>query len=612
MRIKSLKVEEGFFNDLDLKFTEGLNVLVGGRGVGKTTAIELLRFGLGAKSLGDYPTHSDSIAISILKSTGRVSIDLELENGEIFTVSRAAQDSYPIQNGVITPPIIFSQTEIEAIGLNKIGRLSLIDSFIDDCDKKYNEIQEDNKKIVTLCNSYYTIKKEVEQLVDQTSSLKKLEEKEVELLGKYESIQIKKMDLESVQENLNNAQNTVSKLSVILDNNKSIRNNYLNKIKRIAEVAEINKEIIDFFGDVNAKNFEYDFLKSKISKENDDLNSLLISNTEILNEIDLMSNYYSNEKREAESISRKLRAELESNIEGSGAILSELGRVREDIAKVKNLNEYIIFKKNNILDIYSQIQALMMIINEKKRELFRKRLNVVNDLNASLSPHVKVVLSEDTDFSDYFDALEFSLKGSGLKYKELLFLMAERVNPVWLLYYIESKKYEDFSKVLDIPIDRAARIISHLNDINLSKLLTSQKEDIAEFYLLDHGKYKPINELSIGQRCTVALSIIMENKKRILIIDQPEDHLDNEFIVNTLVKSIKRRSSSAQTILSSHNANIPVLGEAKNIINLESNGRRGYIKVSGEVNVEQVKRVIESLMEGGKEAFEYRSKFYKE
>ncbi|MDC4713525.1 AAA family ATPase, partial [Acinetobacter baumannii] len=50
MIIRSLKVEEGFFNDLEIKFSSGLNVLVGGRGVGKTTAIELLRFGLGAIS----------------------------------------------------------------------------------------------------------------------------------------------------------------------------------------------------------------------------------------------------------------------------------------------------------------------------------------------------------------------------------------------------------------------------------------------------------------------------------------------------------------------------------------------------------------------------------
>ncbi|WP_031984067.1 AAA family ATPase, partial [Acinetobacter baumannii] len=147
MIIRSLKVEEGFFNDLEIKFSSGLNVLVGGRGVGKTTAIELLRFGLGAISLTGNQLNNDSIAMSILKSTGRVNIEVELEEGRSIIVSRSAQDQYPIQNGIIKSPIIFSQTEIETIGLNKTGRLSLIDSFIDNLNEKKSNIKLKNNKI---------------------------------------------------------------------------------------------------------------------------------------------------------------------------------------------------------------------------------------------------------------------------------------------------------------------------------------------------------------------------------------------------------------------------------------------------------------------------------
>ncbi|EXE53493.1 ATPases involved in DNA repair domain protein [Acinetobacter baumannii 43926] len=263
-------------------------------------------------------------------------------------------------------------------------------------------------------------------------------------------------------------------------------------------------------------------------------------------------------------------------------------------------------------EIYNEIQSLIVDINNIKNEIYENRVHVVNLLNESLNPYVKISLNNNIDIDDYLSILELSLKGSGMKYKELLPLVAERIPPAWLFYYVENKKYEDFAKVVGIQIDRAARLLSYLDDNNISDILVSQKEDVADFYLLDHGNYKPISELSIGQRCTVILSIIMENKNRILIVDQPEDHLDNEFIVKTLVNSIKRRSIYSQTILSSHNANIPVLGEAKNIINLDSNGRNGFIKLHGPVEEEPIKRVIESLMEGGKEAFEYRSKFYKE
>jgi hypothetical protein len=82
-------------------------------------------------------------------------------------------------------------------------------------------------------------------------------------------------------------------------------------------------------------------------------------------------------------------------------------------------------------------------------------------------------------------------------------------------------------------------------------------------------------DLSTVQRCTVVLPLILEHSDRILVVDQPEDRIDNAFIVDTLIKSILRRSTSSQVILSTHNANIPVLGEAQLVVQLASDGRRG-------------------------------------
>lgn len=50
--------------------------------------------------------------------------------------------------------------------------------------------------------------------------------------------------------------------------------------------------------------------------------------------------------------------------------------------------------------------------------------------------------------------------------------------------------------------------------------------------------------------------------ERILIVDQPEDHIDNAFIADTLIKSILARPANGQLLFSTHNANIPVLGSA--------------------------------------------------
>ena len=110
MIIKNLKVEEGFFSNLDLSFTSGLNVLIGGRGVGKTSVIELLRFGLASGNFSPSSNDSSGHAISILQSSGRVSIELEHE-GRTINVARSAMDKQPIFSEPFMPPIVFSQKE---------------------------------------------------------------------------------------------------------------------------------------------------------------------------------------------------------------------------------------------------------------------------------------------------------------------------------------------------------------------------------------------------------------------------------------------------------------------------------------------------------------------
>ncbi|ALB24671.1 aTPases involved in DNA repair (plasmid) [Piscirickettsia salmonis] len=93
-------------------------------------------------------------------------------------------------------------------------------------------------------------------------------------------------------------------------------------------------------------------------------------------------------------------------------------------------------------------------------------------------------------------------------------------------------------------------------------------------------------------------------------MDQPEDHLDNEYIAGTLIKSLTERANKAQTIVSSHNANIPVLGQANRVVSLESNGKKGFVKYAGSIEDDAIRDMIESIMEGGKEAFATRADFY--
>jgi ABC-type sulfate/molybdate transport systems ATPase subunit len=128
--------------------------------------------------------------------------------------------------------------------------------------------------------------------------------------------------------------------------------------------------------------------------------------------------------------------------------------------------------------------------------------------------------------------------------------------------------------------------------------------------LLDGGNYKPAEDLSVGQRCTVVLPIILSHTERVLIVDQPEDNLDNKFVADTLVRALRNRLPTSQLIFVTHNPNIPVLGEADRVVYLTSDGKRGDISHVGALDDPESVQAITDVMEGGLEAFETRAAFY--
>ena len=96
-----------------------------------------------------------------------------------------------------------------------------------------------------------------------------------------------------------------------------------------------------------------------------------------------------------------------------------------------------------------------------------------------------------------------------------------------------------------------------------------------------------------------------------MVIDQPEDHLDNAIITSTVIKALRERKGSGQVILSTHNANIPVLGEADLVVELTSDGRNGFIQLCAPLEHPKAVEAISNVMEGGRDAFSRRADFYR-
>lgn len=219
-------------------------------------------------------------------------------------------------------------------------------------------------------------------------------------------------------------------------------------------------------------------------------------------------------------------------------------------------------------------------------------------------------VSQSGQIEEYMSVLIEALKGSGLQYKTLVPKLANAVSPRELLEIIDSFDAENLADIADISVERASKIISSLDGIDLGDVATVLVNDSVSFSLLDGDDYKDFSDLSTGQKCTVVLPLILEHTEKVIIVDQPEDHIDNAFITKTLITAILRRSDKGQMILTTHNANIPVLGDADQVIQMASDGSRGYEAVSGNLSDLKIIEAISSVMEGGAEAFKRRAKFY--
>ena len=125
-------------------------------------------------------------------------------------------------------------------------------------------------------------------------------------------------------------------------------------------------------------------------------------------------------------------------------------------------------------------------------------------------------------------------------------------------------------------------------------------------------KLRSLDQLSKGQRATALLLLLLSASDAPLIIDQPEDDLDNNFIYKGIVRHLRELKGKRQIIASTHNANVPVLGDAELIVALESDGSRGRPTEAGVGSLDDrtVRALVEDILEGGPAAFDARQHLY--
>jgi DNA repair exonuclease SbcCD ATPase subunit len=607
--IRRIQVEGGFLDGLDLRFDDGLNVLIGGRGTGKSSVIELIRYCLEVvtgSANDEDARHSREQALSVLQD-GQVTLSIE-DEGHHLSVSRSANAEPEGLEPGLKRPLIFSQKDVESVGLTIRGRLKIVDFFSPDSSARNSDERKRVTQIQSLTTEIRGLLREADQISERLSGAEAVQAELARAEARAAEVSKTSLQLELKQNQLEMLSSQTANLAV-----------RLNALRRAQEASSKYLDTVsamEMFGFIlddwpsTAGPDPLQPVRAKLADAEKRISQVQQLLADATSEIESKIKSVERERAPLEEQARIIRREVEGLKEGAGAAARQLAGLREQFTQLEALKALRAQKVERAVKLQKQRHGMLDELDALREARCTERQRVAKALTKKLSPLIRVKIRQSAQLAEFVGAITNALRGSGLRYNELAPALAGAMTPRELVLAAENSDVSFLSKTAKISRERAERVATQIRTSGSETIIGVALEDIADFELLDGAHFKPMDALSVGQRCTVVLSILLQHPDRVLIVDQPEDHLDNAFIVDTLIGAIRQRSEHSQLIFSTHNANIPVLGEAARVTRLGSNGQRGFIVHSGALDDQGSIDAITSVMEGGDEAFRKRDAFY--
>jgi hypothetical protein len=164
----------------------------------------------------------------------------------------------------------------------------------------------------------------------------------------------------------------------------------------------------------------------------------------------------------------------------------------------------------------------------------------------------------------------------------------------------------------------ADRLISWLTgeESRLLELETLIPQDALRLELKIEGQYRPLEHLSAGQGAIAVLIFLFGLENRILVIDQPDDYLDDPFVHEAILqilreqKGLNGKGSRCQVILATNDPTIPVMSDAELVIPLEARADRAHVVSLASIDDRSIQELIKNLLEGGQAALQQRAEKY--
>ena len=593
--IKSVSFEGGLLNGTKLDFSPELNSFIGIRGSGKSSILEILRYTLGVplSNQASDKDYKNGLIEHVLKSGGKVVIEVTNNLKKEYKIEKIygqKEDIYennsridvPSINTVFQTPVYFGQKDLSSKHIDFEADLikKLTGNRLDSIKQKQNQK-----------------KSEIEDLLTQLKKLESLDEikKEVEASIKDAEYKLKEFKEKGVEEKLRQQSKFESDISKYNEITEEL-SNYQNSLHNLIEKYQYFLQNTRFESDENKEIFKQaENTFKKVSDEFSKLNGIK-DNTDL---------YIIEFKKLYESLQEKKES-----------LKEEFARIKREI-NVPNLSPDDFLKLNRKIET-SKLKLIEIDKSEKKKIELNKGLNdKVSELNNLWHEEYKILEQEVTRINKYESSLSISVEYKGRKdiFEEKLRKIFSGSGIRGATYEQLKSSYMDFIELyrdfdsINLKLNISDNLISEFKkrfNKNIFELLTFRIEDM---FTIKYNT-KPLGAHSLGQRATALILFLLAQKETdVLIIDQPEDDLDNQTIYEDVIKQIKLLKGNMQFIFATHNANIPVLGDSEKIVSCSYSESKIHI-VSGTIDNPETQEQIVTIMEGGKEAFRRRKNIY--
>ncbi|MEF0938905.1 TrlF family AAA-like ATPase [Rhizobium sp. BR 362] len=627
-----------FLADEEIYLSQNLTTLIGGRGTGKSTLVEYLRIALqqeaalgtdkNSQLLSDFNNVRDTLGLpaSRIDVTYNKGADFKHQKLNLVVANGAAEPIDPSYGDINTylPIKIYSRGQIEAIANDPQKQASIIDDLIlaplealkneeRDVVRRLRDLNESLRQEPEIATARAKLVADISNLNAQIEAIKG-RSSGLEKWSKWNAEKQFLLGLES------SATEHVGRFTAVSTANTFVYKDATAPGDNPDFLKQYRNDVLAIIGMLHAD------VAEAIEKAKNSLAALAVN--------EARSNWQAGfEKIDAEN---KATVKELADMGISFQAYDDLFRRREtaqaqlDIQEkrlaeiVSNREVFSITYRDELLDVWKRQYAL--------RSSMATRLNEQVTKTKVGTPTVRSEITKYGDFKSFAELMASHHKDkrvvSQTDWEAMLkaafdIAQKEDCSPLdvierWVKF--GSGTPHDFPAEEVQPKKRTS-LTEWLNEYDINDLRTHRIADAVTVSLhrRDDGKWVGDlvgRKLSAGQKATTVLSLLLAEGTCPIIIDQPEDDLDNEFVFEQLVPMLRSSKEKRQIVVVTHNANVPVNGDAELIVPLEVRDSRGTQKLVknelavGALDRHPVQRAVELILEGSSEAFRRRREKY--